>query len=353
MAKRKELNAVAKQIQRLIDGDYGVVDGKGLSTEMYNLLCKARSMAEQFNRSYDEANAQKQLAVAGLAHDFKTPLAVIMGAVECIQAGMTDKDYLSVIYEQASHLGDLAVQMADSARQEMRAVPERKQTTFAPDYFPEQVGKCTAMANGAGVKLRCGRVPRVEVVIDRIKVSRALQNVIYNAIRFTPVGGTVRVRFDYRDGRLAVKVIDHGVGMSKEVVKHVFDKFYTQDASRQSGTGLGLYVAKDIVEEMGGSIKAHSREGHGSTFVISLPTLPLVKRSLTQSFDQRSMPVKVAVTFLAGWLFSWFYRLLNFLHTRSIVALAGFCVTLVLFPFAWMFDMASLAVYGRYKFMVE
>jgi signal transduction histidine kinase len=112
------------------------------------------------------------------------------------------------------------------------------------------------------------------VIGDTDRLERAALNLIHNAIKFTPDGGSISVSAALKDGAVTVAVRDTGVGIPRENLPRVFERFYKADQSRGSGggTGLGLAVVKHIVEAHGGTVSVESQEGHGSTFRLSLPT---------------------------------------------------------------------------------
>jgi signal transduction histidine kinase len=114
------------------------------------------------------------------------------------------------------------------------------------------------------------------VPVDGVRVGQVLTNLISNAIKFTPVGGEIRVRAFLHEGELVTEVVDNGIGIAEENLAKVFEKFKQLDmsATRQvGGTGLGLAITKALVEAHGGSISVFSRPSAGSTFRFSLPVV--------------------------------------------------------------------------------
>ena len=112
------------------------------------------------------------------------------------------------------------------------------------------------------------------VVADREKTEVALGNLVRNALKFSPEGGAVTVSVKQTDGTAEVSVTDEGIGIAPEQVERVFDRFYQIDSSETRsfpGSGLGLYIAKELVQSMGGEITVESEQGRGSTFTFTLP----------------------------------------------------------------------------------
>jgi len=110
---------------------------------------------------------------------------------------------------------------------------------------------------------------------DRDQAVQVLLNLLFNAIKFTSQGGSVHIKAGYHDKFVEIAVIDTGVGIHQDDLSRIFERFYKSDKSRvrsRGGTGLGLPIARHIVEAHGGSIWAESKEGYGSTFTFTLPT---------------------------------------------------------------------------------
>ncbi|TAK66453.1 MAG: HAMP domain-containing histidine kinase, partial [Dehalococcoidia bacterium] len=127
----------------------------------------------------------------------------------------------------------------------------------------------------AGLALRCDLPPGpIPLVGDGDQLERALGNLVANAIKFTPKGGSIELRAAADDGDVRLSVADTGVGIEPEQQARVFERFYKADRGRGSGTGLGLAIVKHIARAHGGDVSLESRPGHGSTFTISLPRPP-------------------------------------------------------------------------------
>jgi two-component system phosphate regulon sensor histidine kinase PhoR len=127
------------------------------------------------------------------------------------------------------------------------------------------------------------------VAADRTRVEQVLVNLVHNAIKFTPPGGTIHVSARVESGLIAVAVADTGVGIAPAELPRVFERFYKQDKARRSdGTGLGLAIAKHIVQAHGGSIRVESVLGEGATFTFTLPIAAAVGAGINQAIVQRA-----------------------------------------------------------------
>ena len=192
---------------------------------------------------------------------------------------------------------------------------------------------------------------------DEQQMERVMQNLVSNAVKYSPEGSTVKVRFHRWGKKLVICVKDHGIGISKESQPLIFDQFYTEDKSRSSGNsqGVGLYVVKGIVSEHGGTIYVSSKKGKGSTFYVQLPVEPALneKISYTGRFDRRPLWQKILWEFFMGWAFASVYRIAKFFETRCISTLIAGILCIGLFPFIWLVDFMSIIVYGRITFLAD
>jgi len=128
----------------------------------------------------------------------------------------------------------------------------------------------------------------VVVDVDRSRVRQLILNLVENAVKYTPRGGSVSVRLVTGDGRVALSVADTGIGIAPGDLPHIFDRFWRADTARtrtgeRAGTGLGLAICKWIAEAHGGAIDVHSRPGRGTTFTVTLPVTRRVDAQTEQA----------------------------------------------------------------------
>jgi signal transduction histidine kinase len=125
------------------------------------------------------------------------------------------------------------------------------------------------------IEVMCAEPP-VMINGDALRLEQVFQNLIANAIKYSPTGGLITMQVAQRDAYACVMVRDQGIGISAEAQRHLFELFYraeTTDTHRISGMGIGLYVVNELVTLHGGSVQVESREGAGSTFTVCLPLL--------------------------------------------------------------------------------
>lgn len=220
--------------------------------------------------------------VANVSHEFKTPLTAIQGFAETLLGAAADDEenrtrFLEIIRTHAVRLGRLTDDLLKLARIEAgKAITE-----FRPVAVSEIVRACmeTAHLNAASRNLQLESecppdLPPLEG--DSGALHEILQNLLDNAMRYTPAGGKIRVTASAREGETILSVTDTGIGIPKVEQERIFERFYRVDAARSresGGTGLGLAIAKHLAEVHGGRIEVESEVGRGSTFSVILPHL--------------------------------------------------------------------------------
>jgi len=220
--------------------------------------------------------------VSAAAHEMKTPLAGIKAYVELLADGEaedeeTREEFLGVINGQADRLQRLIDNMLNLARIEAGVVDVRKQTHSLNELLEEAVDVVGPAAERKRIQLQVNLSSMyLGVLTDRDMIMQSAINLLSNAIKYTDVGGTVTLRSRLDGTAAAFEVEDTGVGLSPEDCEKVFDKFYRvkKDSQMASGTGLGLPLAKHIVEDVhGGRLALKSELGKGSTFRVALPNV--------------------------------------------------------------------------------
>lgn len=216
--------------------------------------------------------------VSNVSHELRTPLASIKAAVETLAAGAIDQpetaqDFLQRISKEVDRLTGLVSELLELSRIESRAADLNRTPLDYAALLAEAVERMQPQAERRGVTLSLNVPSELPTIVgDAERLQRALTNLIHNAIKFTPAGGSVRVSAEAKDGVIATQVTDTGIGIAQEDLGRVFERFYKADRSRSGeGAGLGLAIAKHIVQAHGGEISVQSQVGLGSTFTFTLP----------------------------------------------------------------------------------
>jgi signal transduction histidine kinase len=240
-------------------------------------------LAAAFNRMGAELQQVEQLRrdlVANVSHELKTPISALRAHLENLLDGVEqpDPETLQVMLAQSERLGRLVEQLLDLSRIESGDVPLRRQLVALAPLVSEVLSEIGVARADRGVHLSgdiSSEVP--PVFADRERVHQVLFNLLDNAVRFTPSGGEVRVTAERHNGSVDVHVADTGPGIPSEHLPRLFERFYRVDPARSrddGGTGIGLAIARSVVEAHGGRIWADSEPGRGSVFTFELPVAP-------------------------------------------------------------------------------
>lgn len=219
--------------------------------------------------------------ISAVSHEMKTPLAGIKAYVELLVDGdaedeQTQEEFLSVINGQADRLQRLVDNMLNLARIEAGVVNVSKKTRSLNELLEEALHVVQPAAEAKQVELSSDLSPMyLGVLADRDMLLQSAINLLSNAVKYTPGGGKVTLRSRLEDDQVRFEVQDTGVGLSEEDCRRVFEKFYrvSKDKNMAAGTGLGLPLAKHIVEDVhGGRLTVESTLDQGSTFAATLPS---------------------------------------------------------------------------------
>ncbi len=237
-------------------------------------------LGQTFNDMADaleESERQRRVMVSDVAHELRTPLANIQGHIEALQDGLLEPDAatLDTVHQQAMHLNRLVDDLRLLAATEARELGLEPEPTTIGSIIERVAASFRPMADAGSVALATDAAEPLPVLnIDRLRIEQVVGNLVDNAVRHTPPGGSVTIAaFQHNDG-VRVVVADTGVGIPADALPHVFDRLYRADPSRgrtTGGTGLGLTIARQLVEAHGGTIWAESEAGAGSRFGFDLP----------------------------------------------------------------------------------
>jgi two-component system OmpR family sensor kinase len=282
-AVARPVTRVASASRRLAEGespDPLPVEG---STELRQLATAFNDLSQELRRAQDAERA----FLLSVSHELKTPLTAIRGHAEGLADGVVEPDRAGEVIERESQrLERLIRDLLDLARLRRRTFD----VTLGPVDLGEIAGEAGARHNlraqAYGVNLEV-RVERpAGAVADAGRALQALSNLVENAIRCAPRGGTVEILAS--PGRLTVR--DDGPGLASEDLDRAFERFYLWDrygADRPVGTGLGLAIVAELAEAMGGRVRVDSSSGHGSSFTLELEPAALPESALYARLTQR------------------------------------------------------------------
>ncbi len=217
--------------------------------------------------------------VANVSHELRTPLASIKSVIETLSSGALDdraaaQDFLSRADAEVERLVQIVEELLELSRLESGQAPLAKESVDMGDVLSRAVERLRPQADKKKLNLTLDVAADLPAVMgDADRLERAALNLLHNAIKFTPDGGSVSVSASFRDDAVTVEVSDSGVGIAAEDLPRIFERFYKADRARGSGgsTGLGLAVVKHTVEAHGGTVGVESEPGKGSTFRLFIP----------------------------------------------------------------------------------
>ena len=241
-------------------------------------LGEIREMAQHFNAmTYDLSHIETLRSdfVANVSHEFKTPIAAIEGYATLLQNRSLPPEkhdrYVEKILENSRRLANLSGNVLMLSKLENQEIVSGK-SEFRLD---EQLRRCVLLLESRWAEKNMEfdmELPKLSYYGSEPLLSQVWVNILDNAIKHSPGGGVIHIGIRQTDTALTVTIADHGDGMTEEVQKHIFEKFYQGDSSHKAeGNGLGLALAKRIVELSRGTIEVESSPGNGAAFSVTLP----------------------------------------------------------------------------------
>jgi signal transduction histidine kinase len=268
---------VLEALNKVRDDDFTDEDVQTLTT-----LAGQAAVAIENARLLAELREQDRLKsqfITDASHEMRTPLTAIKGYLQLILDGAMDAEQQQASLEVAARNIDVIIRLVNDVLylQEMATVRAERTSVALGELVQEVVEASQERARLTGVTLRAEAPSDLPPVSgSRKRLAQALANLVDNAIRFNNAGGEVTVRLREDGDYLRVEISDTGIGIPAEHLDKVFNRFYRVDSSAPRltrGVGLGLPIAKQIVEEHGGEMQVESEPGRGSTFFFTLPKI--------------------------------------------------------------------------------
>ena len=267
------LRVMARQAAAMAKGDYSARVQATSQDEVGQL-------AVAFNRMAAELAATDRLRkdlVANVSHELRTPISALQAGLENLVDGVAEPDpeTLQVMLGQVERLGRLVAQLLDLSRLEAGAVPLQAGPFELADVLEQAAAECRLHAGPVTVDVDV-EPPDLMAFGDAERIHQVVANLLENAVRYSPAGGSVSVsgRPAGRGAGVVIEVRDEGPGIPPEEASKVFERFYRTDAARSShhgGAGLGLAVSRWIVDLHGGDIRAEANRPRGCRMVVTLP----------------------------------------------------------------------------------
>ncbi len=243
--------------------------------EIGDLAASLNSMAA----TLEQTEQQRQELIGNVAHELRTPLTTIKGYMEGLIDGIVPADAatFTLIHEEADRLSRLVHDLQDLSRLEESDAALHLRPARVADLVAGVVQKMRTQFEAEGIALTASVPPALpRVLADYDRMQQVLLNLVANALYYTAAGGAVCIEAGEADGQVRIAVVDDGIGIPPEHLGHIFERFYRVDKSRSraaGGSGIGLTIAKRLIEAHDGRIAVESEPGHGSRFTVTLPAI--------------------------------------------------------------------------------
>jgi signal transduction histidine kinase len=270
----KEMEALAYQMSQ---GDYKAEIPVRSNDEIGNLAKAFNIMA----KAIAEEDTRKKEFLANVSHELRTPLSYVKGYSEAILEGVVqskerEEKYMKLINREASRMERLVHDLLDLAQLEGETYPLQKVPLVFSQVIEDTLEKYEPFLQEKNISLQTELNPEIIIEADYDRIEQVIHNIIDNAIRYTPMGGTIYAQLQQtnrNECRLLIR--DSGKGIPKDKIPFLGERFFRVDKARtraEGGTGLGLAIVKQIVHLHKGKLSFYSEEGKGTTAVIELPT---------------------------------------------------------------------------------
>ncbi len=279
----RALGRVATTARALGEGDLSARAGRvGGGPEFAALAATLDEMATRLGTALatvQDVEARRRDLITAVSHDLRTPLARLRAMVEAIDEGVVDdpptlRRYAGEMRRSVDTLVELVDDLFELVQLDAGAIEAETERARVAEIVGSVLTACQVDAESKGVAVRMD-LDGAEEATCSPRLVRVLQNLVQNSIRHTPADGSVTIHARRADGRLRLVVEDTGEGIPDEALPRVFEPFYRADPARtEPGSGLGLAVAKRIVEALGGDITVESAPASGARFEVSVPEPP-------------------------------------------------------------------------------
>lgn len=230
---------------------------------------------------YQKVDAIRRDFVANISHELKTPIGALSLLSEAVLGAKNDPEavvkFASKMQKESRRLTDLVQEIINLSRLQGNDPLISAYAVDVEDIIREAVNQCQTSAEGRNIGIVLGEISNTTILGDRDQLIMAFQNLIENAINYSPESTKVSVSASVIEGLVEISVADQGIGISESELERIFERFYRIDPARSretGGTGLGLSIVKHVALNHGGDIKVWSKLNVGSTFALRLPIAP-------------------------------------------------------------------------------
>jgi signal transduction histidine kinase len=275
-----EGHRVIAVVRNITDRKKAEAEIHALQAQFTATLTEANKQLEIRNREVERANRLKSEFLASMSHELRTPLHTIIGFSDLLAEELkgplneTQKRFVEHIRNDSRHLLALISDTLDFSKIEAGRLGVHPEEFNASEKMAGWMDRLRSLANAKKQTIVEAYAPNVTVFADPVRLNEILYNLVSNAIKFTPDGGTITIEARRAENHALFRVTDTGIGIPEVEHTAIFDTFYQLGPTTKGvreGTGLGLSITKSLVELHGGEIRVRSKPGEGSVFEFTLP----------------------------------------------------------------------------------
>ena len=278
----KNLSNIIEKVRRFKEGDLEARIENPNDEDLSVLSNTFNEMADTIMANIEELKSVEQLRrelIANVSHDLRTPLSIMQGYVETLlikDEKLSSEErtkYLNTILNGSLKLEELIKQLFEYSKLEAKQIQPEKEAFFIGELIDDVYQKYQVIAQNKNITMEVDIPNGLPLVFADISlVDRVIQNLMDNALKFTPQDGTVKIALAQMDKTVQVKISDTGPGISKEEQALIFERYRTTKNKAHKGTGLGLAIVKKILELHNATIQVQSQVNKGTSFIFQLPT---------------------------------------------------------------------------------
>lgn len=280
----RNLRRIIETVQRFKEGDLKARVADENKGDLVTLADTFNEMADTIVANIDELKSVENLRrelIANVSHDLRTPLAIMQGYIETMlmkEDNLSAEDrrkYLHIVLNSSEKLSKLIAQLFEYSKLEARQIKVEKEPFFIAELAQDIFHKYQILAKEKGIQMHLDMPQNLPMVFaDLGLVERVIQNLMDNALKFTPANGQVRIQLKDLQNSVEIKVADTGPGIPEEEQSFIFERYQKAKAAQKSniGAGLGLAIVKKILELHDATIRVQSRLNEGTAFMFQLPT---------------------------------------------------------------------------------
>ncbi|MCB0571661.1 MAG: HAMP domain-containing histidine kinase [Phaeodactylibacter sp.] len=279
----KNLRLIIDTTRRFKEGDYQARIPEDGRSDLAILAVTFNDMADKIEANIEQIQSMGQLRqelIANVSHDLRTPLSIVQGYIETLLMKEEQlppeerRKYLEIIYDSSEKLSRLIVQLFEYSKLETNQIQPEKEPFPLSELAQDVFAKYQILAREKGLVLKLEHPRELPLVFaDLGLVERVIQNLMDNALKFTPEGGKVTLQLRNREEGVEVRISDTGPGIPESEQSHIFERYRKAGGGneRNKGAGLGLAIVKKILEIHNATIQVQSRQGQGAAFSFWLP----------------------------------------------------------------------------------